>query len=110
MTDHAIKIYFWPDHLNGNKYVLVLPNQAGQDYLKTTFLRDAPEVRYETGHWTKSTHIEILLAFANNLLLPYNGKVANAKVAKPYGEEAWLDYYLTFATEEDKLNFLLAWS
>ena len=110
MTRSILKIYFWPNHDEPNKLDLVIPNQSGQDYFRTLFLREAPEVRYSTGHWTKATHIQILLAFANNLLLPYNGKVANKTVEKPISEEGWLDYYVDFATEADRLNFLLAWT
>jgi hypothetical protein len=54
--------------------------------------------------------MQIMLAFTNNLLLPYNGKVANREVAKPISEEGWLAYYIDFDTEEDQLNFLLAWT
>jgi hypothetical protein len=110
MNDCCLKIFFWPEELNSNNLVLVLPNQAGERYFKTTFLRESPEVRYSTGHWTKSTRVDVLLEFTNDLLLPYNGKVANSRTNDPKGEEAWLDYYISFAAPEDKLNFLLSWT
>lgn len=110
LTRYKTRILFWPNHDDPNKLDLVLPNQAGQDYLRTTFLRAAPAVRYETSYWTKATRIQILLAFANDLLLPYRGKVVNTEVAHPISEEGWLNYYIEFPTEEDQLNFLLAWS
>lgn len=110
LTRCSLKIYFWPNHDNLNKLDLVIPNQSGLDYFRTTFLCEAPEVRYSTSHWTKATHMQKMLAFTNNLLLPYNGKVANREVAEPISEEGWLAYYIDFVTHEDQLNFLLAWT
>jgi hypothetical protein len=110
MNYNRLKIHFWPNRLNSNKLILVLLEQGGQAFCQTTFLDEVPEVRYETGNWRKTTNMEVLLAFANNLLLPYRGRVVNLQVANPIGEEGWESYYLDFATDEDKLNFLLAWT
>ena len=104
-----LDVLFWGTGSDSERLILVLPNQAGEEHHKTNFLQGLPNYRYRTGGWSMSTHAQKMLAGVNEKLLPYNGKVLNSLSSAPQGEENWCDYYFEFDTEEDRLNFLLAW-